>query len=309
VFTSLFSEQKYAYEFYRARHPEDCTTTSQDVRIVTIQNVLTADEYNDLGFLVGDTLMVLAEAQSTWSPNIALRALLYTAQTMKNLIHEQGINVYSLAPARLPRPELYVVYTGRRRGVPDMVTLSEACFGGIPADIEATVHVLNEVDGSLPGQYIDFARTVDACRSELGPNERAVRVAIADCLRRDVLAEYLTVHEAEVVSIMMKLYDEEEVLRTYIAAEVREASAKAAAEAAAEAAAKATAEAAAEVEAATAKAAAAEAAGRLEGARVLIKTCRDLGLAQDETAVRVADGFRYSPEEAQAIVEDCWSVH
>jgi cytochrome c5 len=131
-------------------------------------------------------------------------------------------------------------------------------------------------------------------------------------LRRDVLAEYLTVHEAEVVSIMMKLYDEEEVLRTYIAAEVREASAKAAAEAAAKAAAeataKATAEAAAEVEAATAKAAAAEAAGRLEGARVLIKTCRDLGLAQDETAVRVADGFRYSPEEAQAIVEDCWSV-
>jgi cytochrome c5 len=99
---------------------------------------------------------------------------------------------------------------------------------------------------------------------------------------------------------MMKLYDEEEVLRTYIAAEVREASAKAAAEAAAKAAA--------EVEAATAKAAAAEAAGRLEGARVLIKTCRDLGLAQDETAVRVADGFRYSPEEAQAIVEDCWSV-
>ena len=48
---------------------------------VTIVNVLTDQIYNDLGFTVGNRLMILVEAQSTWSENIIVRALLHLAES------------------------------------------------------------------------------------------------------------------------------------------------------------------------------------------------------------------------------------
>ena len=297
VFTSLFSDQRYAYELYRALHPEDRSSTADDVRIVTIQNTLTTGEHNDLGFIVGDTLLVLVEAQSTWSPNIALRALLYTAQTLKNIIHERELDVYGATPVSLPRPELYVIYTGQRKSVPKTITLSEALFGGEAAGIESTVHILNEVDPSLPGQYIDFTRTMDAWRLELGANERAVRAAITECLRRGVLVEYLTAHETEVVSIMMTLYDSEEVLHNHIAAITREAVDKGRKQGRAEGL----------EEGRERGREEGHAAGTREGiVRGIVETCRDLGLSEAETAARVSAKLGHSPEDALAAVRTYW---
>ena len=46
--------------------------TEDSLTDVTIENVLTDNLYNDLGFIVGDRLMILVEAQSTWTMNIFL---------------------------------------------------------------------------------------------------------------------------------------------------------------------------------------------------------------------------------------------
>lgn len=48
------------------------------------KNVLTDALYNNLGFKVKDKLIVLAEAQSTWSVNILFRGLMYLVQTLKD---------------------------------------------------------------------------------------------------------------------------------------------------------------------------------------------------------------------------------
>ncbi len=40
-----------------------------------LENIFTDDIYNDLGFIKGDKLMVLVEAQSTWTANIIIRAV------------------------------------------------------------------------------------------------------------------------------------------------------------------------------------------------------------------------------------------
>ena len=130
VFTNLFSNKKYTLELYRSLHPEDSLTGIDDIEIVTIQNVLTVDQHNDLGFIAGDRLLILVEAQSTWSPNIVLRALLYAAQTLKNYVQKRDLNLYGTAPVRIPYPELYVVYTGDKTDVPDVLTLREALFNG-----------------------------------------------------------------------------------------------------------------------------------------------------------------------------------
>lgn len=285
VFTSLFSNKKYTLQLYRGLHPEDVDVDIDDIEIVTIQNVMTADQHNDLGFVVGDKLLILVEAQSTWSPNIVLRALLYAAQTLKNYIHDQGIDLYGTTPVSIPCPELYVIYTGQRADVPDELILSEVIFGGARSGLDSRVGIIKGTDCSIAGQYIDFAKTMDAYRIAVGPNEDAVRGAMIDCIERGVLVEYLKDHEKEVVSIMMTLYDEEEVLRTHIASEVRIASAKAAAQAAAKAEAEGL------------------AAGRAEG---IVSMCREFGATVSETVSKLSDKLGIGKAEAEALVERLW---
>ena len=76
VFRDMFSKKKYLIQMYKALHPEDSTITKADLKIITLQSILLNGIYNDLGFMVrGNQLMILVEAQSTWSPNIVIRAL------------------------------------------------------------------------------------------------------------------------------------------------------------------------------------------------------------------------------------------
>ncbi len=64
VFTSIFREKKYLLQLYKALHPEDEKSTEDDLKDVTIRNVLVDDIYNDIGFTVGSTLLILIEVQS-----------------------------------------------------------------------------------------------------------------------------------------------------------------------------------------------------------------------------------------------------
>ena len=83
VFTDLFTIPKYLLELYQTLHPEDKTTTEKDLKVVTAKCVLAEHIYNDLGFMVGgDQLIMLVEAQSSWSPNIVIRLLIYVAQAL-----------------------------------------------------------------------------------------------------------------------------------------------------------------------------------------------------------------------------------
>ena len=79
------------------------------------RSILLDQSYNDLGFQVGTRLVVLVEAQSTWTVNIVLRSLMYLTQTWQKYIQDTGQNVYGSKKVEIPRPELYVIYTGSRK--------------------------------------------------------------------------------------------------------------------------------------------------------------------------------------------------
>ena len=81
VFCNLFSDKRYLLQLYQALHPEDTETTEDDLTDITIRNVLTDGIYNDVGFRNKDKVIILTEAQSTWSMNILIRMLLYLAET------------------------------------------------------------------------------------------------------------------------------------------------------------------------------------------------------------------------------------
>lgn len=64
VFVDLFQDKRYLLKLYKTLHPEDIEATEDSLTNVTIENVLTDNLYNDLGFIANNRLMILIEAQA-----------------------------------------------------------------------------------------------------------------------------------------------------------------------------------------------------------------------------------------------------
>lgn len=228
VFTDLFSIPKNLRQLLRVLHPEDCEIDENSIHNVTIKNVLLDQCYNDLGFQVGDKLVILVEAQSTWTENIIIRSLMYLAQTYQEYIKETGQNVYNSKKIKLPKPELYVIYTGNRKAKPDHLYLSKEFFDGEESSVEIKVKMIYDgEEGDIINQYVTFTKIYDMQMKKYGRTREAVRETIRICKDRDILREYLTDREKEVENIMDMLFDDEYILDTYIESERREAAEKA----------------------------------------------------------------------------------
>ena len=216
VFSDLFGNKKYLLQLYQALHPEDTEATEDDLTDVTIQNVLTDDLYNDLGFRNGDRMMILVESQSTWSVNIIIRVLLYLAQTWNEHIEETKQNRYGSRKLELPMPEFYVIFTGERQEKPEYLNLSKEFFDGKKGFLEARVKMLyGDGNGDIISQYVNFTKIYQEQARLLGRTVEAVRETIRICKDKDVLKEYLSAHEKEVVSIMMALFDQEKAVEQF----------------------------------------------------------------------------------------------
>lgn len=231
VFTNLFADKKNLIQLYRALHPEDVTTTEDDILIVTIHNVLTNGQYNDLGFLVGSSLLLLAEAQSVWSANILIRAMMYLMQTYNEYFKERKADLYSSTKVEMPRPEMYVIFTGKRSEKPEYITLSEEFFGGQECGIDAKIKVIYDGrEGDIINQYVIFTKVCKEQVALYGRSREAILETIRICKDRNVLKEYLESREKEVVDIMMALYDEKEVIERYVESRENEAAIQSAVE-------------------------------------------------------------------------------
>ncbi|RKJ01834.1 hypothetical protein D7X87_18875 [bacterium D16-54] len=224
VFTTIFRDKKYLIQLYRALHPEDTETTEDALTDITIRNVLTNGIYNDLAFRVGEKVMFLVEQQSLWTMNIIIRALLYLAQTYHDYFEERNADLYGSKKVHVPEPEIYVIFTGERASRPECILLSEEFFGGKECAIEVKVKVLYGGEGNdIISQYVAFTKVYNEQMRQYGRSREAVTETIRICKDRDVLREFLAGREKEVISIMMALFDEEKIMRTYVANERREA--------------------------------------------------------------------------------------
>ena len=224
VFLDLFQNKSYLLKLYKTLHPEDTTATEDSLTDVTIENVLTDNLYNDLGFIVNNKLMILIEAQSTWTMNILIRVLLYLAQSYHEYFQRTNQNYYKSKKVKIPKPELYVIFTGNKGRKPDQISLSKEFFEGAELDIEVKATVLYENDEKdIINQYIIFCKIFNEQTNQHGMRQKAITETIRICKNREVLREYLTQREKEVVTIMMSLFDEEQIMESYIKSERYEA--------------------------------------------------------------------------------------
>lgn len=222
VFTNLFKDKKYLFQLYKALHPEDTNATEEQLTYVTIENILINGLYNDLGFMVRNRLVILTEAQSTWSDNIIIRVLLYLAQTFHDYLVQTKQPLYTSKKVQIPEPELYVIYTGDRQERPVEISLSKEFFDGRECAVDVKVKMIYDGavseetgEGDIINQYVIFTKVCNEQVKLYGRTKKAILETIRICKDRNVLKEYLESREKEVVDIMMVLYDQEEAIQMY----------------------------------------------------------------------------------------------
>lgn len=71
-------------------------------------------DYNDLGFSVGNRLMVLVESQLTWTYNIIIRVLMYMVQTYHDYFKRTNQNLYGSKKVNIPTPKSFI--SRKRKG-------------------------------------------------------------------------------------------------------------------------------------------------------------------------------------------------
>jgi hypothetical protein len=149
---------------------------------------------------------------------------MYLAQTWQEHIERTGQNVYGSKKLNLPKPELYVIYTGDRKTRPEWITMSEEFFDGQKTSIDVKVKILyGGTENDIISQYVAFTKVYNEQIRIHGRTREAVLETIRICKDRNILKKYLESREKEVIDIMMTLFDDEYILKTYVAEERKEA--------------------------------------------------------------------------------------
>ena len=214
IFVNLFSNKEYILQLYRELHPEDTSVTVSDISVRTLKAILVNTIYNDLGFVVKnkdvDRFVILVEAQSKWNPNMTLRMLFYIAETYRKYLKATKQSEHSGTKVKLPKPELYVVYTGDdKKNVPETMSFADDYFDG-DSPIDLKVNILSKVDTStISGQYIGFCKVYNEQRKQHGNTPKCIDETIRICMEKGYLPDYLSEHREEVITMMSELFDEQ----------------------------------------------------------------------------------------------------
>lgn len=108
LFVMVFEEKDKLLELYNAvsgKHYKD----PELLEINTLDNAIFMSMKNDISFLI-DARLSLYEHQSTYSPNLPLRFLLYLADLYADMTREA--NLYGSKKVMIPPPRFVIFYNG-----------------------------------------------------------------------------------------------------------------------------------------------------------------------------------------------------
>ena len=216
VFRMLFSDRENLLSLYNAvsgAHYDD----PEKLEIVTLENAIYMGMKNDLAFII-DTDLFLYEHQSTYNPNMPLRDLFYISSEYQKLVDKKSL--YSSVLQKIPAPQFIVFYNGTEKKKDSWVNhLSEAFenLSGNPK-LELEVLTLNINEGHNPElmeqcqtlrEYAQYVACVRRYAREFELN-KAVKLAVDECIRNNILSEFLRANKSEVISMSIFEYDKEE---------------------------------------------------------------------------------------------------
>lgn len=175
---------------------------------------------NDVSFII-DMRLNLYEHQSTYSPNLPVRYLLYVADVYSD--YTKDMNLYGTKAVKLPTPRFVIFYNGQAEQ-PDRKELKLSELFSIPdADpsLELKAVMLNINKGHnrklmetcrTLQDYAEYTFRVREYAAEM-PLDLAVEQAITECISEWILADFLRKNRAEAKKVSIYEYDEERHMR------------------------------------------------------------------------------------------------
>ncbi len=282
IFRMLFKEPANALSLYNALCGSNYADVSQ-LEYNTLDNAIYMNVKNDVSFIVCDNLH-LYEHQSSWTPNMPLRSLIYITSVYQNYIEsKQDKSIYGSSIINLPAPQFMVFYNGiEEHPEYSELQLSDSYVGlkGKP-DLELKVRVFNinsnmneDLKQKCPiiaeySVYVDLIRRYQRTM----PIEDAVNKAVSECIKKGILKSFLTQQKAEVISMSIFEYDEEKEMKRIRYSE-REYGIE---------------------------------VGREEGSLIgTIETYKELGVSREDACVRLMKKYKLSEEKAHKLLDEYW---
>ena len=215
VFTHLFSISKYKKELYISLHPKDNDIEEKEIKTWTLSSIFTNIQINDLSLLVKNKLLILVEAQSTWTLNILPRMIEYIGESFNRYVLETNQNIYGTKKVELPKPELYVLYTGNKIIKDKFISFKKEFFdNNCPIDIKINIITINN-SNKVVKEYIKFSKIIDTNNKKYGYTKKSINETIDYCIKKNILREYLTEYKKEVYNIMTSVYDQKTATEMY----------------------------------------------------------------------------------------------
>lgn len=198
-------------------------TDPEEIQFTTIEDAIYMGMKNDLSFMLC-YVMNIYEQQSTYSPNMPVRQLMYAGKLYDKYIQTNHLNIYGKKMVRLPIPKLVVFYNGKEKKEDTVLKLSDAFreeSRTVEPDIEVRVRMLNINFGKNPEMMEnckplkEYAWLVERIRKNRKKMdiEAAVDKAIDEMPGEFVIRQFLIGNRAEVKDMCITEYNEAETLQ------------------------------------------------------------------------------------------------
>ena len=226
IFRTLFSDKASLLQLYNALNGTEYTDAT-DLVINDLEDAIYMSMKNDKSFILNGKIMNFYEHQSTFSPNLPLRGIVYAAKCYDAYVSNSGQNRYGSKKIKLPTPQFVVFYNGDK-DVEDYVELRlsdmfEEDLGEDKGKYEWTAKLYNinighnkDILDKCPRlkEYSIFIGKVKECLITL-PLKEAIEYAIDFCIEENVLREFLKKNRSEVMGSILTDYNEKETMEAF----------------------------------------------------------------------------------------------
>ena len=220
IFRMLFKEKDRLLELYNALNGTSYTQ-AEALEINTLENAIFIKMKNDVSFII-ESRMCLYEHQSSYNPNMPLRGIFYFADLYKKLV--KNIDLSNRKHIKIPTPHYIVFYNGTEKTEEVFYQkLSEAFADEGEGCMELIVKVININYGKnrelmkrcrTLSDYAQFVATVRE-NVEKTDVENAVKLAVEECIEKDILKAFLIEQKSEVIAMSLYEYNEEYIRKTF----------------------------------------------------------------------------------------------
>ena len=198
LFHMLFSDKAALLSLYNALNGTDYDNP-EDLTITTLENAIYMGMHNDVSCILFSEIN-LYEQQASLCPNIALRSLLYIADTLRGLTVDNDIYSSTIIPTDQPELELTVRVLNINPGHNEV--LLESCailkqYMQFVTKVRECIDILTAKTSDTPLPYMDRLRV-------------AISEAVDYCITQGILGDFLKKHRSEVIAVTLYEYSEEE---------------------------------------------------------------------------------------------------